>query len=149
MAIIAAAETVPLMVMASKSSTASTLLSSGRSLFSLSTKGGAGSRMAYETGSEFFSNGGRVGGDMNILGIGGASVFSSNLGAEFLGNKYSISFNEGLESYSLEETAINFAIGRLNSGIQGNLGQLSNLLGNEGGAVKAMTISFTLAGQTG
>ena len=84
---------------------------------------------------------------MNILGVG-ASVFSSNLGAEFVGNKYSISFNEGLESYSLEETAINIAIGRLNSGIQGNLGQLSNLLGNEG-AVKAMTMSFTLAGQTG
>lgn len=145
LAIIASAEAVPLMVMASKSNAASTLLSSGRSLFSLSTKG-AGTRMAYETGSEFLSAGGDIG-RMNLLGIG-ASAFSSNLGADFVGSKYSYSFNKGFESFTMEDTAIRLGAGKVGLGIKSGLGRFSNVFGNNG-AIKAMNISFTLAGQTG
>uniref|UniRef100_UPI002492740E hypothetical protein n=1 Tax=Maribacter luteus TaxID=2594478 RepID=UPI002492740E len=145
LAIIASAEAVPLMVMASKSSAASTLVSSGRSLFSLSTKG-AGTRMAYETGSEFLASKGQVG-EMNLLGIT-TSAFGSNIAAELIGSKYSFSINNQWEKVSWEQTAVNFAIGRVNSGFENSLGSVSEILGNKG-AVKAMTMSFTLAGQTG
>ncbi len=102
--------------------------------------------MTYEAGSEFLSSNGNIG-DMNLLGIG-SSAFASNLGAELIGNKYSLSFNNGFEKYNFEETALNFTVGRVNSGIKGNLKKFSNLLGSSG-SVEAITISLTLAGQTG
>ena len=69
-----------------------------RGLLSASTEGAA-SRVGYEAGSEFLSHGGNVG-DMNLLSIG-ASAFASNLGADLIGSRYSLSINSGFETYTL------------------------------------------------
>lgn len=144
-AIISAAEAIPAVLAFGETSAVSNLGTSFKSLFSLSTKG-AGTRMAYETGSEFLANGGDVG-EMNVLGIT-TSAFGSNIAAEFVGSKYSLSINNGWEKSSWHQTALNFAIGRVNSGFGSNLDNVSELLGNSG-AVNALKMTFTLAEQAG
>lgn len=144
-AMIGAAEAIPAAIVLSESSAFSSFTTSIKGMFSFSTKG-AGARMAYETGSEFFANGGDVG-EMNVLSIP-TSAFGSNIAAEFIGSKYSLSLNKGFETANWNETAVNLAIGRVNSNFESKLGDFSKVLGDSG-SVKALNMTFTLAGQTG
>ena len=48
------------------------------------------------------------------------------MGAQLIGSSINISFNDGFYVNSLDQTAINFAVGHANSGLHKRLRKLSN-----------------------
>ncbi|WP_282057264.1 hypothetical protein [Maribacter luteus] len=118
LAIIASAEAVPLMVMASKSSTASTLTSSLGRTFAVNSGRTALINGSMNFGSQYLSTGisKNEWGLFNLKTIDvadvGASAVFSNWGSAILSSEFNLTFNEGFESNDLTTFSKNLALSR-------------------------------------
>ena len=111
-----------------------------------------GSRFALtnvgiETTTEFVSSGFKMG-DMNLISIG-SSAFGGRLSAQLIGLSTKYSFNDGFYINSLDQTAINFAVGRANSGLHKRLRKLSNRSLFNNGFGNAFLPSLSIGVQSG
>ena len=86
--------------------------------------------------------------DMNLLAIG-ASAFGGKWGAQALGSSLSLTFNRGFYTNNLNQSVLNFGIGRENRGIHSMSSKLSNQWMFNSGFGKAFLPSFSIGVQSG
>lgn len=108
---------------------------------------GAGSRKLIDGGTELIANGGDIT-KVNLLSVG-ASAFASNLGAELVSSKFSLSIANGFESSSLSQAAINFTVGRVNGKIHDSYLKFTGKFPFNSGFSKAFLGSLSIGSQSG
>lgn len=138
-ALIASAEAVPLMVMASKSSTFSTMISSLGRAFAVNTGRSAAVNGGLEFGGQYFSNG-LIHNDWSLNRIDWIDGFSSAAfgkgGDVILGSAMDFSFQDGFQLHTDKKLGENLLLGlgkkqlnkKIGSGFRNTVGQHSTLL---------------------